>query len=219
MSAALALPTFLPGRLFDQGMEVPADLTYEQWEDALHRAEWLERASPWFVVDLVAWGKARFGESYSQAFPDAFEDPGGARRAKLIQADWMADRWPASTRVKTASYTHHRIVAKLDRSEAVALLQQATRTEDEHQQPVEPWSTRRLAEEVKARERAIEADITESICAADRQPTRRLNEEARQALARCAAETRVLPELAERVFTWTLGWLDCRDAEECFDVS
>ncbi len=122
MTTTLALPSLLPGHLHDNGMDVPLDLTFEQWEDALHRAIWLERASPWFVVDLVAFGRDKFGEDYSQALPDATEDADGFHQAKLRQAEWMADCWPAGTRVPDQSYSAHRAVAKLKREDAVALL-------------------------------------------------------------------------------------------------
>ena len=123
MTATLALPSILPGQLHEQGMTVPPDLTYEQWEEALRRAEWIEAASPWWVVDLLAFGRAKFHEDYSQALPTAEEDPDGIRQSKLKQAEWMGDRWPKNTRVPEQTYSAHRAVAKLNRDDAVALLE------------------------------------------------------------------------------------------------
>lgn len=128
MTTSLSLTTtFLPGRLRDNGMDIPPDLSFDDWQEALHRAVWLERASPWFIVDLVAFGRAKFHEDYSQALPDAIEDADGFHQAKLRQAEWMADRWPASTRVPDQSYSAHRAVAKLNREDAVALLHETDR--------------------------------------------------------------------------------------------
>jgi hypothetical protein len=123
MTVAIALPSLLPGELRAQGMVIPPDLSFEAWETALRNAEWIERASPWWVVDLVAFGRVKFHEDYTQALPDAIEDADGFHQAKLRQAEWMADRWPASTRVPDQSYSAHRAVAKLDHLDAVALLQ------------------------------------------------------------------------------------------------
>lgn len=123
MTSTLALPSILPGELHEQGMAIPPDLTFEAWEAALRNAEWIERASPWWVVDLVAFGRAKFDEEYTQALPDAIEDADGFHQAKLRQAEWMADRWPPSTRVPEQSYSAHRTVAKLNRDDAVALLE------------------------------------------------------------------------------------------------
>jgi hypothetical protein len=120
-------PTLLRCELLEQGLSIPADLTFEEWQATLERAEWIERASPWWVVDLLAFGRAKFGEDYSQALPDAAEDPDGIRQSKLKQAEWMADRWPASTRVPEQSYSAHRAVAKLNRDDAVALLEMTDR--------------------------------------------------------------------------------------------
>lgn len=116
-------PMLLRCELMEQGLTIPADLTFDEWQATLERAEWIEHASPWWVVDLLAFGRATFHEEYSQALPDAIEDPDGVRQSKLKQAEWMADRWPKNTRVPEQSYSAHRAVAKLNRDDAVALLE------------------------------------------------------------------------------------------------
>lgn len=127
MTETLALPSLIPGELHQDGILLPRGLTFDAWESALRNAEWIERAAPWWVVDLVAYGREAFGEEYSQALPDAIEDADGFHQAKLKQAEWMAGRWPLGTRVPGQSYTAHRAVAKLDRSDAVALLNETDR--------------------------------------------------------------------------------------------
>lgn len=127
MTTALALPSLLPGQILENGLEIPPGLTFDEWEAALRNAEWIERASPWWVVDLVAYGRANFHEDYSQALPDAVEDADGFHQAKLKQAEWMATVWPSGTRVPEQSYSAHRAVAKLNRDDAVALLEMTDR--------------------------------------------------------------------------------------------
>jgi hypothetical protein len=158
VTTALALPSLLPGRLHENGMDIPPDLDFETWESVLRNAEWIERASPWWVVDLVAYGRDKFHEDYSQALPDAVEDVDGFHRAKLAQAEWMADRWPPSTRVLGQSYSAHRAVAKLDRADAVALLHETDK--DGRRLPVRVLARRADEIEESIRGQAIQVDGT-----------------------------------------------------------
>lgn len=48
MTTALTLPTLLPGRLRENGLDIPVDLDFDAWEAALRNAEWIERAAPWW---------------------------------------------------------------------------------------------------------------------------------------------------------------------------
>jgi hypothetical protein len=158
---ALALPSLLPGQLHEHGIVLPPDLTYDQWADALRNAEWIERASPWWLCDLLEYGK-RFGEDASQAYPTFEEDATGARQAKLKQAAWMAEKFPPQERVAGLSYTHHRAVAELEPDDRRALLREAVE---------EGLSTRELITRVTERQAAIRLDATagtsEPVCAAD----------------------------------------------------
>ena len=180
MTTSLALTTFLPGRLLDNGMEIPPDLSFEEWEESLHRAIWLERASPWFVVDLVAFGREKFHEDYTQALPDAIEDADGFHQAKLKQAEWMATRWPPGTRVPEQSYSAHRAVAKLNQPDALALLHETDK--DGRRLSVRVLSRR--ADEVEgARLGGAQTIDGEVIASADLPPTKEdLTDEARAPL-------------------------------------
>lgn len=174
MTTALALPGLLRCELREYGLHIPADLSFEEFEQELERSLWLEEASPWFKVDLIAFGWDKWGEDASQALPTREEDPRGQKQAKLKQAAWMAPVWPPAARVHGISYTHHRLateMAQKDRREAVALLEAARDAVDEHGDP-KPWSTRVFANEVRARMDAIPVTPTEAAsepaCAADR---------------------------------------------------
>lgn len=153
---AFALPSLLPGQLHETGIDLPPNLTFDEWAASLRNAEWIEAASPWWVVSLVEYGR-RFNEDISQAFPTFEEDPTGIRQAKLKQASWMASAWPEGTRVPGMSYSHHRTVAHLDRPEAQALLREALAATDEDGNS-RPWSTRELKRRVDDRDRAVPAD-------------------------------------------------------------
>lgn len=163
MTAALARTTLaLPGELHAQGLALPADLPFEAWMVAFGQADLYDQASPWVLADLLVFGEDAYGEDHAAVLPTLEEDPTGERQARLKQAAWMGRVWPRSTRVPHASFTHHRLVAKLaqkDRQEAVGLLMVAV---------AQGWSTRDLAAEVDARRRAIPAESGEPpVCAAD----------------------------------------------------
>lgn len=212
MTTAIALTSsFLPGRLLDNGMEIPPDLTFEEWEEALRRAEWLEAASPWFVVDLVAFGRAKFGEDYSQALPDAIEDADGFHQAKLKQAEWMADRWPASTRVPGQSYSAHRAVAKLNRDDAVALLHE----EDADGRRLTVRALTKRAEEIEQslRGKAVDATgaVVDSVDLAWCPDISELTDEAREALERQAPRGRLRSTYISGAI-WMAVWLGAEGA-------
>lgn len=163
MAVELVPRTGLIGRPLANGLALPADLTFEEWAGALHHAELLVDAGPWFLVDLMAYGEAHFGERYSHALPTADEDPTGFRQSRLKQAAWMAQKYPRNSRYPSLSYTHHRAVAELEPEQRSTLLQEAVAGH---------LSTRELLSRVKQvqeEQRAIPAEST-PVCAADRDP-------------------------------------------------
>lgn len=139
----------LPGDLLPNGYVLPPGLPFEDLVGIRDLAEHIVEASPWWLADVVAEMQARYPDDYVQSLPTREADPQGIRQSRLKQAEWMADRWPRGTRVTGMSYTHHRVVAKLDRDEARTLL--ATAAEQD-------WSTRDLAREVEDRHAAIRAE-------------------------------------------------------------
>lgn len=205
MSTALALPSLLPGELREQGMVIPPDLSFEDWEAALRNAEWIERASPWWVVDLVAFGRAAFAEDYSQALPDAIEDADGFHQAKIRQAEWMADCWPAATRVTGQSYSAHRAVATLPKPDAVALLHETDK--DGRRLPVRVLIRRAAEIEESIQGRAVDAD---GVCLAESEPlvwvpTRAdLTDDAREVL-----DQRLSGIGKRHAIGYERAWLDC----------
>lgn len=152
MTTALAPRTVLPGELREDGITLPPDLTFEQWRETLDSAEWLERASPWILADVLVYGEQRFHEDHSDALPTYEEDPGGHRQAKMKQAVWMGRRFPPNTRVPGLTYSHHRAVADLPPLEATRLLYDAAGAD-------EYVSTRELIGRVKACQEALRGRV------------------------------------------------------------
>lgn len=209
----IAQRAILPGELSEIGLKLPPGLSFDEWRDALHMADLIQRASPWWTVDLMAYGAARFGEAHSQALPTAEDDPTGERQARIKQAAWMATKYPtASTRVPSLSYTHHRAVAELEPLERQALLREAAEQQ---------LSTRQLIERVRDRQAAISAEsraVDGPACAAEaglREPTEDdLTDDARAALAfkRDALRVREREGFAQG-WVAALAWIE---ADDCF---
>lgn len=213
MSTSLAPRTGLIGVPSTHGLALPPDLTFEEWRGALDTADMLVAAGPWFLVDLMAYGAARFGEAHSQALPTAEDDPTGERQARIKQAAWMATKYPtASTRVPSLSYTHHRAVAELEPLERQALLREAAEQQ---------LSTRQLIERVRDRQAAISAEsraVDGPACAAEaglREPTEDdLTDDARAALAFKRDSLRVRErEGFAQGWVAALAWIE---ADDCF---
>lgn len=163
MAVELAPRTGLIGRPRTNGLDLPPDLTFDEWAGALRHADLLVEAGPWFLVDLMAYGEAHFGERHSDALPTAEEDPTGASQSRLKQAAWMASIYPPGTRVPGLSYTHHRVAAELEPETRSAVLREAVAAN---------LSTRELIARVKVEQekaRAIPA-ASEPVCAADEPP-------------------------------------------------
>ena len=213
MSTSLAPRTGLIGVPSTHGLALPPDLTFDEWRGALETADMLVAAGPWFLVDLMAYGAARFGEAHSQALPTAEEDPTGERQARIKQAAWMATKYPtASTRVPSLSYTHHRAVAELEPDERRGLLEYAAR---------EHLSTRELIALVKERQHAISAPVVaaETTCAADQvwvPAVADLAPDARAALEFKAATTAGVRDRESFAAGW-LAALHWTEQSDCFE--
>lgn len=212
MATSLAIRTGLIGVPGRNGLALPPDLTFDEWRSALYTADLMVSAGPWYLVDLMAYGEAKFGEHHSDALPTAEEDPNGDMQARLKQASWMATKYPtASTRVPSLSYTHHRAAAELEPDERQGLLEYAAH---------EHLTTRDLIALVKERQASIRGVVVaaETTCAADQvwAPTvADLTDDARAALAfKCETTAGVRDREA-----FAAGWLAALhwvEAEDCF---
>lgn len=211
MSTGIAQRGILPGELREDGIVLPAALSFDEWRQALGMAELIERASPWWLCDLMGYGEQAFPDQYTQAMPTHEDDPTGARQSKLKQAAWMAQKYPRNQRVPGLSYTHHRAAAELEPDERRGLLEYAAR---------EHLSTRELIALVKERQASVEGVVvaSETGCAADQvwvPAVADLTDEARAALEFKAATTAGARDRASFAAGW-LAALQWADATDCF---
>lgn len=79
----------------------------EDWVGPLQFALWCQRASPWWIGDLLNAGDAEFGESFSQACE-------GKISGEMLQRyESVARRVPPENRRPDLSWSSHVMVARL----------------------------------------------------------------------------------------------------------
>jgi len=94
-------------RFTETGLEVRGHPTVEEWEVPLQFALWCQRASPWWIGDMLNSGDAHFGEMFSQVCN------GPVSADQLQRYESVARRVPPENRRATLSWSCHAAVARL----------------------------------------------------------------------------------------------------------
>ena len=105
---------FLPSAVRVQGRPDIGD-----WEGPLQFALWCQRASPWWIGDLLNAGDAAFGEAFSQVCE------GYVSGDQLQRYESVARRVPPANRRENLSWSAHAVVARLSSQDQQLLLGQA----------------------------------------------------------------------------------------------
>ncbi len=105
---------FLPSAVRVQGRP-PLD----DWAGPLQFALWCQRASPWWIGDLLNAGEAGFGEAFSQVC-DGFVSADQLQRYESV-----ARRVPPNNRHPNLSWSSHAVVARLDVEQQSEMLRRA----------------------------------------------------------------------------------------------
>jgi hypothetical protein len=105
---------FLPTAVKVQGK--PA---LEQWAGPLQFALWCQRASPWWIGDLLNAGDAGFGEAFSQVCE------GCVSADQLQRYESVARRVPPENRRPNLSWSAHAVVARLPHDQQRSMLRLA----------------------------------------------------------------------------------------------
>ena len=88
-------------------IEIDGRPPIEQWAAPLEFALWCQRASPWWIGDLLNSGDAAFGEMFSQICD-------GEISGEMLQRyESVARRVPAENRRPNLSWSAHAAVARL----------------------------------------------------------------------------------------------------------
>ncbi len=91
-----------------KGIIVTGEPDYDEWSAATSWAQKVEKHSPWWVVDLIKFGEAKFGEKYTQAI-----EVTGKAAGTLMNSVWVGEKIPIERRHEKLSFAHHQEVAAL----------------------------------------------------------------------------------------------------------
>lgn len=108
-------------RISDVGIEFFSDITFEDWARLMSTLSRLETAFQFALGDTLNYGNTAYGEKYSQAM-----DSTGHSYQALANYAWVARSVPHKVRVAGLSWTHHRVVARLEEKEQASWLNLAS---------------------------------------------------------------------------------------------
>jgi N6-adenosine-specific RNA methylase IME4 len=127
----------LPGRITPTGLELPPDLTVEEWLEIGLKLQSVERSVMWWLGDWLRYGERKYGEMYSQALEET-----DYSYQTLADAAWVAGKVEFSRRRENLPFSHHREVAPLPPEQQDEILDAAQR---------EAWSRNAVRAEVNRR--------------------------------------------------------------------
>lgn len=203
MSTELARRSTLPGRLREDGYDLPADLTFDRWLEVGQTLQQMERSVKWWLGDWWNYGCRRYGEMASQASKDHVEDATGYAYHTIENAGAVARKFENSRRRENLSWSHHDAAAVLPPVEADKMLDAAI----EGRLNVFALRDRVRVRKEEIRGRAVDAD---GVCLAESAPlvwvpqVADLTDEARDELAR-----RLLSVGKRHAIGYERAWLDC----------
>lgn len=125
MSAALATTPGLPGRLREDGYDLPANLPLERWLEVGETLQQMERSIQWWLGDWWNYGVRQYGEMAAQASKDHVKDITGYAYHTVLNAATVAKAFDPSRRRENLSWSHHEAVKALPSHEAESLLDRA----------------------------------------------------------------------------------------------
>jgi len=117
---AAVTPPRIAESLLPNGLELPAEFTFEDWTDLAGMVAGMNRNRQWWAGDLVLAGE-RFGERATQFWNDL-----GYKWESLSNAVRVCRRFPRPLRHESLQFSHHAVVYALDESEAEEYLIQAS---------------------------------------------------------------------------------------------
>lgn len=88
------------------------ELNAQEWAALGHRLGMIGRASQWWIGDWIHYGTARWGEKYASAARITGYDV-----ASLRNMAWVAARFDPSLRNDKLTWSHHALLAPLNRQE------------------------------------------------------------------------------------------------------
>ena len=99
----------LPGTITKTSLILPANLSFEDWEDLGKRLSGARESLRWWLGDWVNFGEAAYGEKYAQAL-----DETKYSYSALRNIAYTAKNTPESLRHQALTFEHHATVAGLE---------------------------------------------------------------------------------------------------------
>lgn len=115
----------------------------DEWEGPLRFALWCQRASPWWIGDLLNSGDVSFGEIFYQICESYGVSPDQLDRYRSV-----ARRVPAANRRANLSWSAHAMVARLPVDEQADVLLEAE---------TKGWSSEEIRRKLRSRAEADKA--------------------------------------------------------------
>jgi hypothetical protein len=119
----------------ETGLSVVRELSFDQWSSLMGTLSRMDTAFQFALGDALNYGSSRYGERYTQAI-----EMTGQSYQSLANYAWVSKAIPNERRVAGLSWTHHRVVARLEPDEQSRLLK-VSKDND--------WTISALTEEVR----------------------------------------------------------------------
>jgi hypothetical protein len=102
------------------GLELPAGLSFDQWERIGRQLQLFDRAARWWIGDWLVYGEHRWREKYAQAIQQT-----GKAEQTLMNYHFVAKSISSSRRREEVDFSTHAEVASLEPEEQDKLLARA----------------------------------------------------------------------------------------------
>ena len=114
----------LPGKITPVALQLPKNLSFEEWQAAGETLSRINRASHWWIGDWLNYGENKYGEMYSQAMQDTDFDYQTLAHDKAVAREFEFIR-----RRINLSWSHHAEVVALEPDEQDKWLDKAEQDE------------------------------------------------------------------------------------------
>jgi hypothetical protein len=128
------------------GLQIPADLTFEDWERAGRQLRGIVNSSAWWLGDWLVYGKEHYRDRYERGILAA-----GLQYQTLRNYAWVAGRFALCRRRSALSFQHHAEVASLPVDAQDAWLARAEEA---------GWTTKQLREGIRLSRESEVPEVT-----------------------------------------------------------
>lgn len=122
----------IPGKMTAVSLELPSAMEYEEWSPAIVKLAQIHDASNFWIGDALNFGEGHYGEMYSQAASET-----GIREDRLVILKYVSLHVIPASRIKEATWSHHREVASLEPEKQTEWLEKSVKNN---------WTVRELKE-------------------------------------------------------------------------